>query len=88
MPGLNDEFTSEVYQMFKEELTQIFHRIFQKIGGNTSQLISIRSVLLLYQNQTKISQRKKYYECISYKYKGKNPQQSTNKLNPTRHNKN
>ena len=31
--GLDGEFAREFYQMFKEELTPVFHRLFQKIEG-------------------------------------------------------
>ena len=38
-----------------------------------------------YQNQTKISQKKKLQANITDEYRHKNPQQNTSKQNPTTH---
>ena len=53
-------FTGELYQTFREKLTAIFLKLFQKIpeGGNF-QTYFIRPPSSYYKNQTKTTQKKK-----------------------------
>ena len=57
-PG-SDGFTGEFYQTFREELTPIFLKLFQKIAEGTLPTYSMRLPSPWHQNQTKISQEKK-----------------------------
>ena len=62
-----DGFTSEFYKTFREELTPIFLKLFQNIAeGGTLPNSFHEATLPRYQNQAKISQRKKttaQYHC-------------------------
>ena len=61
-----DGFTGEFYQTFREELTPIFLKIFQKISeAGTLPTYSMRPPSLWYWNQTKILQKKENYRPIS-----------------------
>ena len=58
-PG-SDGFTDEFYQTFREELTPILLKIFQNTAkGGTLPTHLMRPPSPCYQNQTKMSQRKK-----------------------------
>ena len=58
-PG-TDGFTGEFYQTFREELTSILLKLFQNIAeGRTLPNSVYEATVTLYQNQTKMSQRKK-----------------------------
>ena len=55
-----DDFTGEFYQTFREEITLVLLKIFQKIAeGGTLPNSFYEATITLVQNQTKISQRKK-----------------------------
>ena len=61
-----DGFTGEFYQKFREELTPILLKLFQKIAeeGKLPNLFC-EATITLYQNETKMLQRKQNYRPIS-----------------------
>ena len=61
-----DGFTGEFYQKFREELTPILLKLFQKIAeeGKLPNLF-YEATITLYQNETKMLQRKQNYRPIS-----------------------
>ena len=55
-----DGFTGEFHQTFREDLTHILIKLFQNIAeGGTLKTYSMRPPSPGYENQTKMSQRKK-----------------------------
>ena len=83
-----DGFTGKFYQTFREELTLVFLKLFQKIAeGETLPNSFYEATITLIPNKT----RKRYHKerepqaNITDEHRCKNPQQNTNKQNPTAH---
>ena len=78
-----DGFTGKFYQIFREELTPILLKVFQKIteGGILANSFYKATITLIPKDITK----KENYRSISLIHRCKNPQQNTSKPNPTTH---
>ena len=82
-----DGFTGEFYQTFREELTPILLKLFQKIAeGGTLPNSFYEATITRIPNQTKTSHKKRKLQAnITDEHRCKNPQQNTSKQNPTTH---
>ena len=79
----SDEFTGEVYWTFKEESASILYNHFQKIQAEQilAKLLYATSITLIPKTDTDTT--RKLQNSISHEQRGKSPQQSISKLNPT-----
>ena len=82
-----DGFTGEFYQIFKEELTPIFLKLFQKIEekGTLSNSFYEASVTMIPKPDKGITQKRKFQANITDEHTCKNLQQNISKPNPTIH---
>ena len=79
-----DGFTSEFYQKFREELTHILLKPYQKIAKAGKHQNSLyEATITLIQNQTKMPHKKKLQANITNKHRCKSPQQNSREHNPT-----
>ena len=78
-------FTGEFYQIFIEELTPVFLKLFQKPAEGTLPNSFYKASITLIQNQTKISQKRKFQANITDERRCKNPQEDISKQNPAIH---
>ena len=84
-----DGFTAEFYQKFREELTPILLKLFQKIaeeGKLPNSFYEATSTLI--PNQTKTTHKKRNLQAnFTDEHRCKNPEQNSSNQNPTTHEK-
>ena len=82
-----DGFTGEFYQTFREEVTPILLKIFQKMaeGGTLPNSFCEATITLIPKPDKDITKKRKLQTNITNDHRCQNPQQNTSKQNPTTH---
>ena len=80
-----DGFSCEFHQKFREELTPILLKFFQKIaeGGKLSNSFYEATSTLIPKPDKDATKKRKLQAIITDKHRCKNPQQNSSKQNPT-----
>ena len=82
-----DSFTAEFYQKFREELTPILLKLFQKIADKRKPLNSFyeATITLTSKPDKDATKKRKLQANVTDGHRCKNPQQNSSKQHPTTH---